>query len=406
MQSRVDWLRHPAVMVWSDDWNMCAWAPDRATWEATRHLPFMQTRWSAGTLETAAEMRAFFDVLRRHTGGDGLPVVFEGYYVVGNPDYDAIEANGFDHYVDVGIDAGVSPGWERGPFLDVARDGVAEGIWSPQYHHRTHHFSGAAWVRRLKAGDPVACDMFSRRMYVSEAVKDRTRENDQPGPEPFAWIQEGVDRFRRAFGYIPASIRSGEQDDEPVAATGIRTYVNRPDVDGHAVTGQRSAVADLFLIGRALDFEPFMTDDDGVVSGSLASVIAQMRAGRPVALSTHRRNYVSFAGDVARNLALLDAMLDAIRREAPGTVYLTSDEVRQLWQTGASSRIVGTMAILRNWTEDTAQPIPVQLPEGVRVRTIEPVRRFAAGNASVLDDGSQVLIMPGDYRAMLDPAVS
>lgn len=401
MQSRVDWLRHPAVMVWSDDWNMCAWAPDRAAWEATRHLPFMQTRWSAGTLETAPEMHAFFDVLRRHAGGDGLPVVFEGYYVVGNPDYDAIEANGFEHYVDVGIDAGVSPGWERGNFLDVARGGVAEGIWSPQYHHRTHHFSGAAWVRRLKAGDPVACDMFSRRMYVSEAVKDRTRENDQPGPEPFAWIQEGVDRFRRAFGYVPASIRSGEQDDEPVAATGIRTYVNRPDSEGRAVTGQRSAVADLFLIGRCVDFEPFMADDDGVVSRSLAGVTAQMRTGRPVALSTHRRNYVSFAGDVPGNLALLDTMLDAIRHDMPETTYLTSDEVRQLWRTGASVRIHGTTVILRNWTEESLRPLPVQLPAGAHVTTIEPVRRFAPGSAGVSDDGSHVLIMPGDYRATL-----
>lgn len=403
MQSRVDWLRHPAVMVWSDDWNMCAWAPDRATWEATCHLPFMQTRWSAGTLETAMEMRAIFDVLRRHTGGDGLPVVFEGYYVVGNPDYDAIEANGFDRYVDVGIDAGVSPGWERGNFLNVARGGVVEGFWSAQYHHRTHHFSGAAWVRRLKAGDPVACDMFSRRMYVSEAVKDRTRENDQPGPEPFAWIQEGVDRFQRAFGYVPESIRSGEQDDEPVAATGIRTYVNRPDSEGRAVTGQRSAVADLFLIGKCVDFEPFMADDDGVVSRSLADITTRMHAGLPVALSTHRRNYVSFAGDVSGNLALLDAMLDAIRRQMPDMTYLTSDEVRQLLQTGASCRIHGATAIFRNWTENTTDPLTVQLPEGARVTTIEPVRRFAPGSASMSDDGSRVLIVPGDYRATLEP---
>jgi hypothetical protein len=251
--------------------------------------------------------------------------------------------------------------------------------------------------------------MFSRRMYVSEAVKDRTRENDQPGPEPFSWIQEGVDRFRRAFGYVPASIRSGEQDDEPVAATGIRTYVNRPDVHGQVATGQRSAIADLFLIGRSLDFEPFMADDDGVVSRTLADVTAQMRSGRPVALSTHRRNYVSFAGDVPRNLALLDTMLDAIHREAPDATYLTSDEVRQLWQTGVSARILGMMAILRNWTEDTTHPLPVQLPEGVRARTLEPVRQFAAGSAGIAgiaDDGRQVLLMPGDYRATLDPVMS
>ena len=401
MHSRVDWKRHPALMVWSDDWNMCAWAPDRATYEATRHLPFMRTRWSAGTLETAPEMEDFFAVLRRHTGGDGILPVFEGYYVVGNPDYDAIEANGFQSYVDVGIDAGVSPGWERGSFLDVARQGIDEGIWNPQYHHRTHHFSGAAWVRRLQAGDPTARQMFARLMYVSEEVKDRTRENDQPGPEPFTWIREGVDRFRRAFGYTPASIRNGEQDDEPVAATGIQTYVNMPDINGQHATGRRSTVADLFYIGRARDFEPFMVDDD-VVSRSLADVVTEIESGRPAALSTHRRNYVSFAGDVPRNLALLDEMLATIRREIPEVSYLTSDEVRQLWETGTSVRMHGTKAVLRNWTDDEARPLAVDLPEGHRVRAIETARSLTPGDAKITDDGTRVFITPGDYRATIN----
>lgn len=127
---------------------------------------------------------------------------------------------------------------------------------------------------------------------------------------------------------------------------------------------------------------------------------------RLVALSTHRWNYGSFAGDAARNLALLDTMLGAIRLKQPDTTYLTSDEVRQLWQTGASSRIHGTMVILRNWTENTTLPLLVQFPERVGVRILEPVCRFAAGNVRVSDDENQVFLMPVDYRGTLDPVVS
>ena len=405
MRSHVDWRRHPALMVWSDDWNMCAWAPDHATYEATRHLPFMQTRWSAGTLETAAEMDTFFAVLRRHIGADGFPTVFEGYYVVGNPDYDAVAANGFRDYVDVGIEAGVSPGWERGSFLDTARKGHAEGLWYPQYHHRTHHFSGAAWVRRLQAGDPVARQMFAHRMYVSERIHERTRENDRPGPEPFAWIWEGVARFTRAFGYVPSAIRNGEQDDGPVAATGIRAYVNIPEVDGKDVTGRRSAVGGLFYIGRARDFEPFMGDDD-VVTRSLAEIVAQMQSGRPAALSTHRRNYVSFAGDVPRNLALLDELLATIRRHVPDLSYVTSEEVRQLWESGISVRTYGTTAVLRNWSDDPTRPMAVALPAAYRIRAIETTRSRVPVDAEVSDDGTRVLITPGDYRATIEPVTA
>lgn len=51
-------------------------------------------------------------------------------------------------------------------------------------------------------------------------------------------------------------------------------------------------------------------------------------------------------------------------------------------------------------------PLRVQLLERVRVRTLEPVCRFAAGNAGISDNGRQVLLMPGDYPTMLDPGTS
>lgn len=398
----VDWSRHPAAMVWTDDWNMCAWAPDRAAYEATRHLPFMATPWSAGTLETAAEMAALFAVIREHGGGDGLPAVFEPYYVVGNPDYDAIAATGFREYRDIGIDQGVSPGWERGPFLEAARAAIAEGIWRPEYHHRTHHFSGAAWVRRLRAGDAVALDMFRRRMYVAEPVAARTRENDQPGPEPFAWIRVGAERFARAFGYPPSAIRNGEQDPAPIAAAGIRTEVNVAPRGGRDVTGERGPGGGLFLIGRCCDFEPFMGGDEageGVVARSLAAILSQLDSGRPAALSSHRRNYVSLAGDVPRNLALLDDLLGRLRRARPAIAYVTSDEVRQLWETGVSLRRFGSSAVVRNWASGADRPLPVAVPAGEAIAATAG----AGGEPELAEDGRLLLVPPGSHRVTLRP---
>ncbi len=403
--SKVDWSRHPAVMVWTDDWNMCSWAPDRATYEATRHLPFMATPWSAGTLETAAETEALFAVIRRHRGGDGLPAVFEPYYVVGNPDYDAIAAAGFRDYLDVGIDQGVSPGWERGAFLDAARAAIAEGIWQPEYHHRTHHFSGAAWVRRLRAGDAGARDLFQRRMYVAEPVAARTRENDQPGPEPYAWIRVGAERFARAFDGPPRAIRNGEQDPGPIAAAGIRTEVNVAPTAGRDATGGRSGAGDLFLIGRCCDFEPFMAGDEAderVVTRSLGAVFTQLDAGRPAALSSHRRNYVSFAGDVPRNLALLDDLLGRLRQARPEVAFLTSDEVRRLWETGASIRPFGSSAVVRHWGPDNGRPLPVAVPAGYEVAAVEATTG-GGFEPDVAEGGRRLLVPPGSHRVTLRP---
>ena len=404
MESSIDWTRHPAMIVWTDDWNMCAWAPDRATWEKTRHLPFMQTRWSSGTLETAPEVEALFDVLRRHRSGDGLPVTFEAYYVVGNPDFDAIRANGFQHYVDVGIDAGVPDSWQRGPFLDKSKEGVAEGIWRPEYHFRSHHFSAENWMRRLRNNDPVAREMFELHMYVSETVPERTNENDEPFPDPFGWIRTGVERFERAFGYAPTSIRNHEQDHEPIAAAGIRTATLADKGDGFPATGTRSTKADLFHMGRCLDFEPFMSDDmDDVLSTAKSAIADRLTLNTPAILSSHRRNYASFAGDVERNLACLDALLGHLETTHPDMTYLINDEVRQLWESGVSTRHFGGNVLVRNWTDAGMRSVPLQHPAGWRATGVETLRQFGSGESPQIDAaGTQVVVPPGDYRVTME----
>ena len=61
MSSAVNWQKHPAVVVWSDDWGMNAWAPTEESYHATRHEELMQTRWSSGSLESPADLERTFN---------------------------------------------------------------------------------------------------------------------------------------------------------------------------------------------------------------------------------------------------------------------------------------------------------------------------------------------------------
>jgi hypothetical protein len=353
-------------------------------------------------------------------------VTFEPYYVVGSPDYEAIAANGFTEYVDIGLDAGVSQGWARGPSIATARQASAEGLWQPEYHARTHHFSSVAWVRRLRAGEPLARDMFQRRMYVCEEVARRTYENLAPGPEPLSWLRTGAAYLARAFGRAPQAIRNREQDETAVVAAGFRVRVNVRDVDGQNATGRRSPVGDLFYLGSCADFEPFLYwDREDVVARCLERVQAQWRAGRPAFVSTHRRNYVSLLDDAARSLDLLDQLLGRIQQEHAAATFLTSGEVRQLWETGGSVRQYGPSpptgtlaalappkpeempAVVRNWTEDGQRPLLLPLPAGHQVRSLSTLPlAWGAGRIEVSDDGRHLLAFPGDYLVTLAPAHS
>jgi hypothetical protein len=249
----------------------------------------------------------------------------------------------------------------------------------------------------------MARSMFDRRMYVSETVPNRTKENDQPGPEPFSWIRTGVERFERAFGYRPTSIRNLEQDEDAIAAAGIRTYVNHANIGGRDALGQRSTLADLFYIGTYGNFEPFMVDDMVAVrDDSLAYIDTRLGTGLPVMLSSHRRNYASFAGDVERNLACLDDLLGSVQHRYPTLCYLISDEVRQLWETGVSLRQIGSRAIARNCSKGDNHPVAVPLPAGHRVAAITALDGSGSKAAGITGDARSVLVPHGNYSITME----
>jgi len=127
------------VNIVSDDWGMCAWCPTAQVYEEIHPLEYMRTPWPSGILETPRDMDVLFALLEEFRGGGDLPCVIQPFYVVSSPDYAAIEANGFTRYADISLDAGASPGWER-------------GVWQPGYHARAHHFSPRRWIERLQTG--------------------------------------------------------------------------------------------------------------------------------------------------------------------------------------------------------------------------------------------------------------
>ncbi len=371
MSSAVKWQEHPAVVVWSDDWGMNAWAPTEESYHATRHEELMQTRWSSGSLETPADLERTFQLLEAHRGGDGQPIVFEPYYIVGSPDYDAIRASEFRYYVDIGLDQGVSQGWERGDIVAKAREGIERGVWSPQYHGRTHHFSHHRWLKRLREGEPRAVLMFAHRMYVCENVRERVPEHeDMAEPERKEWVRGAMGYFIRSFGYAPTSVRNSDEAEIAWATQGIEIRVGASDREGEDQTGKRSPLADLWYSGSAINFEPFQTaDQEDILARVQAETVAAWQANRPAFISSHRRNFTAFTTDVDNNFAVWDSYLAWLGAQHPAHVFITMPEVKQLWETGVSSRRYANTLICRNWTEKqqtiTCSALPNEVVEDI-----------------------------------------
>ncbi len=374
------WSQHRAILMQTDDWGMCAWAPTVAAYEAMHPFEFMRTPWSSGTLETPADMERMFSLLEQFEGGDGLPVVFEPIYMISSPDYDAIEANGFTEYVDIALDRGVSQGWARGDLTAKAREGLERMVWHPGYHGRAHHFSPRAWMGRLQRNEEMAHRAFKQRMYVCETVPERRPEYaDMSDDALVAWTVEGLNRFERAFGYRARSARNndflpgqGQLALRTCAANGMRCV----NTDGNFTMPD----ADLVFLPRAINFEPFMTGDhEDVVERTLADMARAWAKGEPVILSSHRRNYKAFdVANVERNFAALEVLLGAIARRYPDAVWVCGDEVAQLDRQGWSVVRRGARLVGRNYTNAPVDVAPdacglahgVTLPRGESVLRI------------------------------------
>jgi hypothetical protein len=349
------WSKVKALVIVSDDWGMCAWCPTVSVYEEMHTLEFMRNPWSSGTLESPADMERLFSLLEQFRGGDDLPALFMPMYIVGSPDFAAIEATGFATYADVGIDEGVPRGWERGDLAAKAREGICRGVWHPGYHARAHHFSTQRWMERLHAGDEWAHHAFGRNVYVCETVRDRVREYARMGQdEQVDWVMEGIDRFERAFGVSPGSARNSDLTPSVLDALterGVRAVTDEGPL--------KESDHRLVVLPRLIQFEPFMTaDHEDIVARTLADIETRWADGRPAALSTHRRNYKGFdPGDVERNFARLRELLQAVADRHPDAVYLCGDEVAQLTRRGHSIIRRGRRIICRNYGQERVRAI-------------------------------------------------
>lgn len=196
------WSETKAILRVSDHWGMCAWCPTVSVYEEMRTVEFMRNPWSSGTLETPSDMERPFGLLERFRGGEDLPVLFVPMYIMGSPDLARVESSGYGPYTDVGFDAGVPRGWERGDLKEKGREGIERGVWNPGYHARAHHFSPRRCLERLRQGGEWAQYASTRNVYVCETVPAclpeyaGIRESEQ-----VAWVADGLARFERAFGF-------------------------------------------------------------------------------------------------------------------------------------------------------------------------------------------------------------
>jgi hypothetical protein len=414
----LDWSRLKAVVLESDDWGLCAWAPDEPAWRALEDTPVFLGRagrkYAGSTLEDAGDVRALAELLLALRGGDGFPPVLQANTVVANPDYARLGDRRFEVDTLPLVHLPDTPSrWSRPGMWDQVARARESGVWWPELHG-LHHLPEASWLAALRRGDPDARRAFDQESPVCAAV-DASGEYDSREPREVRRrnLECAVEGFRALMGRAPRSFcppdyrwdGSLEEDAERLGVTtlqGLAEQAGNPFPPLRRLLVSRRwphARGARFYMPPRIAFEP--GDEGGRhspvgVEAVARAARAQWRHGRPAVVSSHRVNYVHL--DRARAQAGRTALRDLLGQLArDGAVFVTDAEVRSLCERAWSAREIGERGMLVRFYGTPGEPVSVPAPAGVAGAAIreadgspETFARLEAGRVALR-------LEPGEY---------
>jgi len=442
LTEQIDWQKHKAIAIKSDDWGDCEFCPTREAFcELVQTHPFMKdpgyrtpngmTPFALSTLESPGEMKNLFQILLKYKGGDNRPVVFTPLYMGGCPDFEAIEKNNFSSFVYLGIDKGVPSLWERGDFIAKAREGIKLGIWYPEMELPLHHFRPEPWMKALREGDDLCHRCFSYQAFNTyrtypENLQVKERTVDEFDKE----LAAGVEALRNCFGYYPHTFDGLAGEAEPgdeqarvlvknhirlLLTAGVKSnskgeYDYRDPVRNvrgfnNKVVYNYDVNTGLHYLANNCNFEPYGYAEDYSTGWIRAYETIEKRFGdnEPVVMLNHRINYVSFSRqNVETNLVQLNKLLSRIQHEHPEAVYVTLWELAQLCYSGVSTINFGDSLICRNYTSEIRE-IETTIEAGKKIKSVKNLRSSSEVSFDFKKGTLRLEIGEGDYIVELIP---
>ena len=342
--------RHIVVFE-SDDWGSIRMST-RPAWDALlkQGYDLDKRRYERyDTLESAKDLEALFNVLRKHHDKNGNPPVITANMLMANPDFQRIEQSNYKQYFYEPIVDTYKRYYGDASVLSLMRQGMEEGLFMPQCHGR-EHFNVAKWMRGLQAGDK---DLLVAFMYgmCGIAPKDHPEKGNQLMNALLAYnekeqeaidaiVAEGLKLFEKLWGFKSKSFVAPcylwNSSTEKVLSDGgvqlIQTsrrgkpaYQNR---ERCFYSGKRNRYNQLYSV-RNCKFEP-STKEGGASIEALMNQVDKVFAQHKLAVfSTHRINYVSGIDETnrSRTLRLLDEFLTQLLRKYPDVEFLSSDKL-------------------------------------------------------------------------------
>lgn len=368
----IDWQKHPAIVLESDDWGYCGWVPDQTACEELKQLPShrssledpMVEPYFGSTLESAPDMQRLGQCLREFRGGDGYPALMQANYILGAPDFVVMKAEGCQQFEAQGFPA-YKDRWRRPGLGDTVLKMIDEGLWAAEYHGWLH-FNLDQWLEDLRQGEERTNWGFEREMTVTGLERQDFEYDPSLDRKRIAsLLHAGILQFEEFFGRKPKSTAApdfGWNDEIETlwrqegiqVVQGWRSQKKRfrrltiLDKLSRRITRPpvyRKERSHLVYLSQSAALEPMYAragDQRYSPSTCIKRIESTWGSNRPAVIATHRFNYVHLDQErVQDSCDMLKDFLKEIHRMNPNTIFLTDWELAQLHYRGWSVRHAG-----------------------------------------------------------------
>jgi len=358
----------PLVLLQSDDWGRVG-LRDHEGLEQLRAagVRLGEHPYDFHTLETAEDLGAAIEMLKRHRDYRGRYPCLGMNFVLANLDFEKMRTDAFRQIHILPLADGLPRGWNRPGLMAAYRAGIAEGIFHPALHGATH-FCQTAVERSLnrdedravllrtfwQAGTPY---IHWRMPWIGYEYWDEEKPEDQrflSADMQRELIGKSVGAFAKLFGALPRSAcapgyRGNEDTHRAWAQHGIRVAQNGPGLFAPPHFDRQG----LFNVSRSIELEPAV-DPNFSLDACMSAAESRFQRGFPAIISVHSINFHSTLRDFrSSTLRFLDDFLTALEARHPDLLYLCDEDLRDLVEKGSYLGPQGAVqvnAVRRNFT--------------------------------------------------------
>jgi len=370
--SVVDWRPLRVVAFESDDWGLAGFVPSGDVWRGHNRedlLPghFPEVYWES-TLEDSLMVAGLCNIMASVQGADGLPAVFQPNYVMSSLSYEKDPSGWLWRRYDL---PDVPPAYNRRGMWDAVQQGIANGLWYPEFHATWHYDPAMRFESALETelsreltmagvtlfpGSEIARELgpwrsmsdLRNELGQSQIIFQRTfgRPVGSVIAPDYTW-DDRIEEMWKDMGV--AVIQAKREQRDPTLQAGkvgrVQKFLKRKwEVLNH---GQK------IYLERNCRLEPVQAPNaDMVVQSCVEETYRAWQKGQPAIVETHRVNFSHDDPSVVQKGQ--KALISYIQKicEDPGDlpVFMVDSEIAQLQARGVSWTIRGNQLILRNAT--------------------------------------------------------